>query len=297
MQKLPVDLKGSGYLIFLSMLLASNQIAIKVGNQGFDPVFMAAARSLIGLLALLVWMYFRNLLVFPLKTNFIPGFFLGFFFAMEFWCLFRSLDYTSVARASIIFYSMPVWLALLAHFLLPNERLNFNRILGLALAIAGVFITVSSPNSGFSEKYFLGDILALLAAILWALIALTVRISTLANERAETQLFFQLAISLPILLVLSNLSPTFLREPNLSHFISLSYQGICVAAFGFLLWFWLVRKYSASGVASFAFLTPVFSVLLANIILNEAIESSIFLALILVSIGLYLINKRNSKTS
>ena len=52
MQKLPVDLKGSGYLIFLSMLLASNQIAIKVGNQGFDPVFMAAARSLIGLLAL-----------------------------------------------------------------------------------------------------------------------------------------------------------------------------------------------------------------------------------------------------
>lgn len=239
MQKLPVDLKGSGYLIFLSMLLASNQIAIKVGNQGFDPVFMAAARSLIGLLALLVWMYFRNLLVFPLKTNFIPGFFLGFFFAMEFWCLFRSLDYTSVARASIIFYSMPVWLALIAHFVLPNEQLNFNRILGLALAIAGVFITVSSPNTGLSEKYFLGDILALLAAFLWALIALTVRISTLANERAETQLFFQLAISLPILLALSNLSPTFLREPNLSHLISLSYQGICVAAFGFLLWFWL----------------------------------------------------------
>ena len=109
MQKMPVDLKGSGYLIFLSMLLASNQIAIKVGNQGFDPVFMAAGRSLIGLLALLVWMYFRNLLVFPLKTNFIPGFFLGFFFAVEFWCLFRSLDYTSVSRASIIFYSMPVW--------------------------------------------------------------------------------------------------------------------------------------------------------------------------------------------
>ena len=60
------------------MLLASNQITIKVGNQGFDPVFMAAARSLIGLLALLYWMYFCNLLVFPLKTNFIPGFFLGF---------------------------------------------------------------------------------------------------------------------------------------------------------------------------------------------------------------------------
>ena len=60
------------------MLLASNQIAIKAGNQGFYLVFVAAARSLIGLLALLVWMYFRNLLVFPLKTNLIPGFYCGF---------------------------------------------------------------------------------------------------------------------------------------------------------------------------------------------------------------------------
>ena len=73
---------------------------------------------------------------------------------MEFWCLFKSLDYTSVARASIIFYSMPVWLALVAHFVLPNERLNLSRLIGLILAMIGVFITVSSPNTVPSEKYF-----------------------------------------------------------------------------------------------------------------------------------------------
>ena len=38
MHKLPVDLKGSAYLVFFSFLMASNQIAIKLGNQGFDPV-------------------------------------------------------------------------------------------------------------------------------------------------------------------------------------------------------------------------------------------------------------------
>ena len=103
MHKLPVDLKGSAYLVFFSFLMASNQIAIKLGNQGFDPVFMAGARSILGLLALLAWMYCRSLLVFPFKTNFLPGLLLGVLFAMEFWCLFKSLDYTSVARASIIF--------------------------------------------------------------------------------------------------------------------------------------------------------------------------------------------------
>ena len=293
MHKLPVDLTGSAYLVFFSLLMASNQIAIKLGNQGFDPVFMAGTRSSLGLLALLAWMYFRSLLVFPFKTNFLPGFLLGVIFAMEFWCLFKSLDYTSVARASIIFYSMPVWLALLAHFVLPNERLNLSRLLGLILAMIGVFITVSSPNTIHSEKYFLGDLLALFAAFLWAFIALTVRLSRLAHERAETQLFFQLAISAPILLLLACFSPTFTRDPSPAHFFSLAYQGICIASFGFLLWFWLVKKYSASGVASFAFLTPAFSVLLANIILDEAIELSVFLSLSLVSIGLYLINRTN----
>ena len=48
-----------------------------------------------------------------------------------------------------------------------------------------------------------------------------------------------------------------------------------------------------AGVASFAFLTPAFSVLLANIILDEAIELSVFLSLSLVSIGLYLINRKH----
>ena len=294
MHKLPVDLKGSVYLVFFSLLMASNQIAIKLGNQGFDPVFMAGARSILGLLALLAWMYCRSLLVFPFKTNFLPGLLLGVLFAMEFWSLFKSLDYTSVARASIIFYSMPVWLALLAHFVLPSERLNLGRLIGLILAMIGVFITVSSPNTVLSEKYFLGDLLALLAAFLWAFIALTVRLSRLANERAETQLFFQLAISAPILLLLACFSPTFTRYPSPAHFFSLAYQGICIASFGFLLWFWLVKKYSASGVASFAFLTPAFSVLLANIILDEAIELSVFLSLSLVSIGLYLINRTHS---
>ncbi len=104
MQKLPVDLKGSGYLIFLSMLLASNQIAIKVGNQGFDPVFMAATRSLIGLLALLVWMYFRNLLEFQLKANFIPGFFLDFSLQWSFGVYFDRLT-TLALQGLVLFFT------------------------------------------------------------------------------------------------------------------------------------------------------------------------------------------------
>ena len=38
--------------------------------------------------------------------------------------LFLALDLTAVSRASVIFYSMPVWFAIMAHFGLPSERIT-----------------------------------------------------------------------------------------------------------------------------------------------------------------------------
>ena len=114
----------------------------------------------------------------------------GFLFAAEFICLFTALDLTSVARVSILFYSMPVWLAIFAHFLLPGEQLTPARALGLALAMAGVTWAVleRDPVTGGS---LLGDVLAIIAALSWAAIALTVRLSRLREETPETQLFVQ----------------------------------------------------------------------------------------------------------
>ena len=63
---------------------------------------------------------------------------------------------------------------------------------------------------------------------------------------------------------------------------------------GFLLWFYLVAKYSASGVASFSFLSPLFAVLMGWGILGERIGVGTWGALILVSIGLILINRKRA---
>ena len=66
------------------------------------------------------------------------GLLMGAVCSVEFLGLFVALDLTSVARASVIFYSMPLWLALIGHFALPGERLTPLKVLGLVLALAGV---------------------------------------------------------------------------------------------------------------------------------------------------------------
>ena len=74
---------------------------------------------------------------------------MGFLFYFEFVLLFQALDWTTVSRASLLFYTMPIWLAISAHFLLPNETLTPKRILGLIFAILGVALALlDRPEEG-----------------------------------------------------------------------------------------------------------------------------------------------------
>jgi len=72
----------------------------------------------------------------------------------------------------------------------------------------------------------------------------------------------------------------------------LLFQSIVVVAGGFLFWLWLVSIYPASGVASFSFLSPIFTIFFGWLLLNESVNFVFIIAAILVIIGLICINKR-----
>ncbi|MEP3638996.1 MAG: DMT family transporter [Paracoccaceae bacterium] len=284
-----VDTTGAIALTVFALHLAFNQVVIKVTNEGFGPIFSAGARSFGAMLVVVLWIYFRQSRLTLQRDSIKGGTLLGVLFAVEFMCLFSALDFTSVSRISIIFYSMPVWLALAAHFLLPGERLTSWRLVGLVLAMAGVAIAVADRSGDAS---LLGDGLALIGAICWAGIALTVRLSALSKVEPSEQLLWQLMVSAPLLLIAAYISGDIFRDPEMIHFAGMAFQIIAVASFGFLAWFWLMSVYPASGVASFSFLSPVFSVLLGWLLLREDVGISIWIALLLVAVGIVLINRK-----
>ena len=286
-----IDGQGAILLIGFSLLLGFNQVVIKVSNGGFQPVFQAGVRSALALVSLALWMWWRAIPLMPRRVNFLPGLLVGLLFSFEFICLFVALDYTSIARSSIMFYSMPVWLAIAAHFVLPNERLTALRSLGLLLAMVGMIWSLGS-GLFIEGGSITGDLLALLSAFGWGAIALTVRLSILSRERAETQLFIQLLISAPVLLIASLWFGDWLREPTVISYAALLFQALVIAFFAFLLWFWIMTIYPASGVASFSFLSPIFSVALGWLILGEGVSFNLVGALACVALGLVLINRK-----
>ena len=133
-----IDALGATLLVGFSMLLGLNQVLVKLVNSGLAPVFQAGLRSPCAFLPVLLYALYARKKLSINDGSLIPGIVCGFFFASEFLLLFQALDYTTVARASVFFYTMPFWLAVAAHFLIPGERLTTVRIAGLALAVAGI---------------------------------------------------------------------------------------------------------------------------------------------------------------
>ncbi len=290
LRKSRIDLFGGSVLVVFSMALGLNQVLIKLVNGGLHPVFQAGARSLIAAIFVYLVMRWRKVPLVFHDGSFWPGMLCGAVFGIEFMLLFLALDLTSVGRASVIFYSMPVWLAIAAHFLIADERMTPLRALGLLLAVGGVIWAMSGAREG--RVTLIGDLMALSASMLWAVIVLIVRLTALKKSRPEQQLLYQLLASAAILLPLAFVATDWLRDLQTWHLGILGFQAIGIVGVGFLVWFWILSIYPASDMASFSFLSPVFGVLAGWLILDETIGVSIIGALVLVSVGIVLINLR-----
>lgn len=289
MRKDRLDGAGVAMLLAVQLLLGFNQIVVKLVNAGLQPVFFAGLRSALAVGFLWAWLVWRGRPPRLHRAAIGPGLAMGAVFAAEFLCLFVALDLTTVGRASIIMYSMPVWFAILAHFGL-GERVTPQKALGLGLAFAGCGWAILSRSDGAGGS-LAGDLCALGAAFGWAGTAYVARRPVMRAEGAEMQLFWMVLVSAPILLLAAPLFGPLIRDLAPIHLAGLVFQAAVVVCGGFISWLWLMSVYPSSTVAAFSFLTPALSVLLGWAIFAESLSFAILGAMVLVAAGIVLINR------
>lgn len=278
-------------MIGVTLLLAVNQLIVKEVNSGLQPVFFAGLRSTLAIGFVWVWLVWRGRPPRLRLADFWPGLAMGSVFAAEFTFLFIAMDLIAVGRASVIFYSMPVWMAILAHFGLPGEKITPVRAVGLALAFAGTAWAILSRSPG-GQSNLIGDLCALGGAIGWAGTAFLARATRMREVGPEMQLFWMVLVSAPILLGASLFFGPWLRQIEPIHWMFLIFQASVVVAGGFISWLWLLSVYPTATVASFSFLTPIFAITLGYLIFGESVSPGLLGAAALVGAGIYLINRR-----
>lgn len=292
-----IDMTGAWLLIAFSALLGLNQVCVKLVNAGLSPAFQAGLRSFFAFFVVLLFATLMRRRLSLSDGSLVPGVVTGVLFGIEFLLLFQALDYISVSRASILFYTMPFWVTLGAHVFIPGERITKLKSLGLLFALAGVVLTLgrnADLNAGLSQAY-LGDIFCLLAATAWAAIAIIARTTKLQAACPEMQLLYQLAISAPILLGAAAIGGEYFREPTALTWYIFAFQVLVVVSVGFLTWFWVLSIYPVANMAVFSFLAPVFGVFFGWLILNEVLTLSLIIALLLIAVGIALVNWPNKR--
>ncbi len=291
-RKQHIDLLGGSVLVAFSALMGLNQVLVKMVNAGLQPTFQAGLRSACAIVFILGYAIFTGKKLSIRDGSFWPGMLIGLFFTAEFIMLFQSLEFTSVSRASIMFYSMPFWVACGAHFLIPGERLTRIRIVGLLMAIAGVSLALSDNARPVTDLAWLGDLLSLIGGMFWAGILLVSRTTRLARATPEMILIYQLVVSACLMLAIAPLFGPIIREVTPLIIGIFSFQVIVVVSVGFIAWFWVLSIYPASDMASFGFLAPLFGVLFGWMILDEQITLRFVVALALVCLGIILVNRK-----
>ncbi|CAI07559.1 conserved hypothetical protein [Aromatoleum aromaticum EbN1] len=268
------------------------QVAIKLANAGISPVWQAGLRSLGATALVWGWASARGVKLWSSDGTLAPGLVAGLLFAGEFALIFWALEFTTASRGVIFLYTAPFFVALGAVWLLPHERMRRAQWAGMALAFLGVLTLFGESLLLGSGRAWIGDLMMLLAASMWAATTLTVKVSPLIRVPAEKTLLYQLGISA---LVLPLLSLAFgepgVFAPTTVVWASLAFQTVIVAAASYVAWFWLISQYPATRLSSFSFLTPVMGVLAGGLLLGEALTPAVFAALALVGAGIWIANR------
>jgi drug/metabolite transporter (DMT)-like permease len=275
-----------------------SQVAAKITLTEVPPLLQAGVRSLGAAVLLLLWSHWRGLAVFGADGTGRAGVLAGLLFAAEFGCIFVGLQYTTASRMAVFLYLAPFVVALGMPFIARNERLSGVQAAGLALAFGGV---VWAFAEGFTRPaagplQWLGDALGIAGAVLWGATTLVMRASRLATALPEKTLLYQLVISGVALtaasLVAGEAWPSRISAPVAG---TLLFQVAVVTFASYLAWFWLVRHYVATQVASFTLLTPVFGLLAGVVLLGDALTTRLVVALVAVCVGIALVNRATPK--
>ncbi|MDG1582345.1 DMT family transporter [Pseudomonas sp. GOM6] len=290
--------QGADLFLFQLMLVLCaiwgfQQVAIKLAAADIAPLLQVLLRSAIAALLVGLLLLWQGGWHSWLSCTWRGGLLAGVLFALEFFFIAEGLRLTSASHMAVFLYTAPIFSALGLHVLLPSERLKPAQWLGIGLCFTGVVLAFGAGAhwSGLDRRMLLGDLLGLLAGLSWGLTTVVVRGSRLSEAPAGLTLFYQLAAAsvllLGYLLFTGQLGPVRWTPVAIG---SVVFQGVVVAFGSYLIWFWLLRRYLASNLAVFSFMTPLYGVTFGVLVLDEPLTLNFVTGAALVLVGIVLVS-------
>ncbi len=279
--------QGVAFALLLCFLWSGLAPALKLSLRGMAPFAIAGWRFLIALACILFWCWVNQIdWRIPRRMHAsLMGF--SVLFALQIGLLNLGAQWTSSNHTVVLLNTNPVFVALLAHFFIPNDRLSWQKLGGLIGALAGVCVTFLETGGLPAKSAWLGDTIVLVSG--FVLGVLHVYSKFLVHRLTPFQVVvWQMIYGVPLFFLASALLETAsTNQLSWTVVASVLYQGVAVGAFCFTGWTHLIQRFAASKVTAFQFTTPLFGVVLSAWILGEATSATLLVGVALVALGIY----------
>jgi drug/metabolite transporter (DMT)-like permease len=192
----------------------------------------------------------------------------------------------------VFLYTTPVFTALGHHLSIRAERLSWPQWLGIGVAFTGIAVAFGAQGGrGLDGEMLLGDALGVLAGAAWGATTVVIRRSALSEAPPAATLLYQLVVGFVLLGVAAaatgQVGHVALTRVGVS---SLLFQGVVISFASYLAWFWLLRRYLASRLSVFSFMTPLFGVTFGVLFLGEPLTPAFGAGAGLVLAGITLVS-------
>lgn len=264
-------------------------ISTKVLLRAFQPVEILFFRFVMGYLVLII-IYPRRIKTANRKQEmtFAAAGLCGI-------CLYyllenMALTYTMASNVGVIISVAPFFTAILSHiWMRTEEKLHVQFFLGFVVAMVGI-VCISFHGAQLKLNP-MGDILAVLAALLWAVYSiLTKKISSFGYPviASTRRTFFYGILCMVPALFLFDFHLDLTRFANGTNLLNILYLGLGASALCFVTWNFAVRELGAVKTSVYIYMVPVITVLTSVCILHETMNWLSVVGTCLTLLGLVL---------
>lgn len=281
--------KGHCAVLITILIWGTTFISTKVLLADFQPIEILLFRFVMGLFALLlVYPHRLTRTTFNQEIVFIAAGLCGV-------CLYYlleniALSYTMASNVGVIISIAPFFTAILTHmFLNQEEKLQTGFFVGFVVAMSGIGLI--SLHSVSLQLNPLGDLLALLAAFLWACYSiLTRKISSFGYNTILTtrRVFFYGILFMIPTLFLFDFRLNLTRFSNPIYLLNILFLGLGASALCFVTWNFSVKVLGAVKTSIYIYLVPVITVVASVLILHEPFTWTTGVGTVLTLTGLFL---------
>ncbi|HZF06204.1 MAG TPA: DMT family transporter [Patescibacteria group bacterium] len=281
-----VDLRGALLTLLLSLFWGGNPVAIKLGLEDAPPLRLAWMRFVVGgiVIALWAWLTGRRTGFRVRRAEVRPLLVVTLLFIAQIGTMNVGTSLTSAAHSAIILNLYAVHTVVLSHFLIPGDRLTLRKLVGVAVAYAGI-VVLFVRQAGTGPSSLLGDGIMFVSAFLLA--ERTVYLARVVRSLDPVKLLLaQAALGSAVFSVASALTEHAPTVWTVRLAGALAYQGVLIAGFNFVANLWLLGRYRPSGLAGFFLTQPIFGVAIAALVTGDRLTGDLLLACLAVAVGI-----------